>query len=82
MTEIHGPVWVVAEQSGNEVQAVSLQLIGQARKLADELGVAVEVILLGDRMLYYLLYQYDQDFGELFKVAADFEDEIDRNPEN
>jgi lon-related putative ATP-dependent protease len=39
----------------------------------------VKVVLLGDRMLYYLLYQYDRDFAELFKVAADFEEQMDRS---
>jgi lon-related putative ATP-dependent protease len=42
----------------------------------------VKVVLLGDRMLYYLLHQHDRDFGELFKVAADFEEQMDRTPEN
>jgi predicted ATP-dependent protease len=41
----------------------------------------VKVVLLGDRMLYYLLSQYDPDFNELFKVAADFADEVERTPE-
>lgn len=39
----------------------------------------VKIIVFGDRLLYYLLQQYDPDFGELFKVAADFEDRIERN---
>ena len=38
-----------------------------------------KVLLLGDRLLYYLLSRYDQDFLELFKVEADFEDDLDRN---
>lgn len=42
----------------------------------------IKVILLGDRLLYYLLYQYDSDFAELFKIAADFEDEMERNEDN
>lgn len=42
----------------------------------------IKVVLLGDRFLYYLLYEYDPDFGELFKVQADFESRIDRTPEN
>jgi predicted ATP-dependent protease len=41
----------------------------------------VKVVLLGDRMLYYLLSQADPDFNELFKVAADFADEVERTPE-
>ena len=39
----------------------------------------VKIVLFGDRLLYYLLQQYDPDFNELFKVAADFEDRIERN---
>jgi len=37
------------------------------------------VVLLGERLLYYLLYQLDPDFRELFKVAADMTEEIDRS---
>lgn len=39
--------------------------------------LSIKVVLLGDRLLYYLLSQYDPDFGELFKVEADFEEQID-----
>jgi len=39
----------------------------------------VKIVLFGDRLFYYLLQQYDPDFDELFKVAADFEDRIERN---
>ncbi|HLF98217.1 MAG TPA: Lon protease family protein, partial [Methylococcaceae bacterium] len=42
----------------------------------------VKVVLMGDRLLYYLLAQYDPEFSELFKVAADFEDETPRSAEN
>ncbi len=44
----HGPIWVVAEQINNRILAESLQLTGHARKLADELGAAVEIVLLGE----------------------------------
>ena len=36
----------------------------------------------GERILYYLLQAYDPEFLDLFKVAADFDDQIDRTPEN
>jgi len=42
----------------------------------------IKVVILGDRMLYYLLQEYDPDFSELFKVQADFEERIDRSDEN
>lgn len=41
----------------------------------------VKVVLFGDRLLYYLLQAYDPEFNELFKVAADFEEVIDRSTE-
>ncbi|RMF05621.1 MAG: ATP-dependent protease, partial [Chloroflexi bacterium] len=42
----------------------------------------VKIVLIGDRMLYYLLCEHDPDFSELFKVVVDFEEEMDRTPEN
>ena len=33
-------------------------------------------------MLYYLLSHYDPDFLDLFKVEADFEDDLDRDDES
>ena len=50
MGQEHRAVWVIAEQIDCNLQAVSLQLIGQARKLADQLGSRVEAILLGDNI--------------------------------
>ena len=41
----------------------------------------IRVVLVGDRQLYYQLSEHDPDFGELFKVAADFEDDMPRQPE-
>jgi len=37
----------------------------------------VKVVLFGERMLYYLLYEWDPEFRELFKVAADFEETVE-----
>ncbi len=39
----------------------------------------VKVILIGSPLLYYLLYEYDEDFRKLFKVKADFDNQIDRS---
>ncbi len=65
------------------------------RSLGDDLGfvstVTLEpepipldskVILIGERIHYYLLDALDPEFRNLFKVAADFEDEIQRTPDN
>lgn len=48
----------------------------------EPIALDVKVILLGERHLYYLLYEYDPDFSELFKVTADFEDQMPRNEAN
>lgn len=61
------------------------QMFGMASTVSLEpepIPLEVKVVLLGERLLYYLLYEYDPDFGELFKVEVDFEDEMDRSPEN
>jgi len=42
----------------------------------------VKVILIGDPFTYQLLYAYDPEFKELFKVKADFETRMDRTEEN
>jgi len=41
----------------------------------------VKVVLVGERLLYYLLSAFDSEFKDLFKVAADFEEHMDRSPE-
>jgi predicted ATP-dependent protease len=41
----------------------------------------VKVVLLGERLLFYLLQAFDPDFRDLFKVAADFEDRVNRDEE-
>jgi predicted ATP-dependent protease len=35
--------------------------------------LSVKVVLLGSRTLYYLLREFDPEFQDLFKIAADFE---------
>ncbi|NMG74061.1 Lon protease family protein [Aromatoleum diolicum] len=42
----------------------------------------LKVVLVGDREMFYLLTEHDPDFPELFKVAADFDDDMPRTDEN
>jgi len=64
----------------------------QIRSVPDLLGVAsaetllpeaipleVKVVLTGDPHLYYLLAEFDPDFRELFKIAADFDGDMPRD---
>jgi len=41
------------------------------------LPLSIKVILLGNREHYHLLRHYDAQFDPLFKIVADFDDEID-----
>ncbi|WP_375748644.1 Lon protease family protein [Vibrio sp. HN007] len=42
----------------------------------------VKIILFGDYRTYQLLQHYDPEFGELFRVTADFEDEMNRDDDS
>ncbi len=60
------------------------QMLGLAHTVSLEpqpIPVDFKVVLLGERLLYYLLYEYDPEFRELFKVVADFDDEMPRTEE-
>jgi lon-related putative ATP-dependent protease len=65
-----------------EVLGQTLSLISTVSLEPEPIPLDVKVVLLGERLLYYTLSQLDPDFAELFKVAADFEDQMDRTPEN
>jgi predicted ATP-dependent protease len=47
----------------------------------DPIPLNVRVVLIGDRMLYYLLASLDSDFQRLFKLQADFNDTGERSDE-
>lgn len=59
-----------------------LSLVSTVSLEPEPIPLDIKVVILGDRRLYYLLQEYDPDFGELFKVQADFEERIDRTDEN
>ncbi|NQW08944.1 MAG: AAA family ATPase [Alphaproteobacteria bacterium] len=42
----------------------------------------VKVVLFGDHRIHLLLSSMDADFGDLFKVAADFDEVLARDPEH
>jgi len=69
-----------------QAREIHIESLGQMYGLASTVSLEpepipldVKIILFGDRLLYYLLQEYDADFSELFKVAADFEERIERN---
>ncbi len=68
---------------------IQIESLGQVYGLINTLSlepepipIKLKVILVGERLLYYLLSAYDPDFQELFKVEADFENDVTRNESN
>jgi lon-related putative ATP-dependent protease len=67
-------------------QEVRIESLGQALSLVSTVSLEpepiplnVKIVLIGERRLYYLLYQLDPDFPELFKIEADFNEAIGRD---
>ncbi|WP_404364317.1 Lon protease family protein [Marinobacter sp.] len=48
----------------------------------EAIDLDVKVVLLGSRRIYQLLNRLDPEFGQLFKVAADFEDTMPRDEDS
>ncbi|GAB0149303.1 ATP-binding protein [Marichromatium sp. PS1] len=48
----------------------------------EPIPLRVKVVLLGEHMLYALLAEADPEFEELFKVSAEFEERLPRDPEH
>jgi ATP-dependent Lon protease len=42
----------------------------------EPIEINVKVILIGDRDLYELLYEYEEDFRKIFKVRVEFDEEM------
>jgi len=58
-----------------------LSLISTVSLEPEPIPLNVKVVLVGERLLYYLLHNLDPDFGELFKVVADFEETMESDVE-
>jgi lon-related putative ATP-dependent protease len=59
-----------------------LSLISTVSLEPEPIPLDVKVGLYGNRVIYYLLTQFDPDFADLFKVQADFHEEMDRDEQN
>jgi len=65
-----------------ESLAQFLSLISTLTLEPETIALDIKIVLIGSRILYYLLYNYDPEFKELFKINADFENDTERNDEN
>jgi len=75
-----------ALKRGLQSEEIRIESIEQALSLAstvtlqpEPIALDVKVVLVGSPLLYYLLSQHDEDFAELFKIAADFDDRVARS---
>jgi lon-related putative ATP-dependent protease len=73
---------LLAKEIRIEPLAQALGLLSTVTLEPEPIPLEVKVVLVGDRLLYYLLAQHDPEFGRLFKVAADFDERIDRSDDN
>ncbi len=48
----------------------------------EAIPLETKVVLVGAPNIYYLLYNLDPEYSELFKVKADFDSRMERTPEN
>lgn len=65
-----------------EEMAQQLGVLATVSLSPEPIPLDVKVVLIGDPQTYYLLYAYDEQFEKLFKVRADFAQEMAWTPEN
>jgi predicted ATP-dependent protease len=56
-----------------------LSLAGTVSLEPEPIKIDLKVAIVGDRFLYFLLKAYDPEFSSLFKVTADFEEDMHRD---
>ncbi|RJX25787.1 MAG: ATP-dependent protease [Dethiobacter sp.] len=65
-----------------ETAGEQLALLAMTTLRPEPIPLDVKVILIGNPMLYHLLYRYDEDFRKLFKIKADFDTVMERSQKN
>jgi predicted ATP-dependent protease len=49
---------------------------GSSALKPEPIEIDIKIILIGDRDMYELLYEYEEDFRKIFKVRAEFDEEM------
>ena len=49
---------------------------GSSAMKPEPIDIDVKIILIGDRHLYEVLYEYEEDFRKIFKVRVEFDEEM------
>jgi lon-related putative ATP-dependent protease len=58
------------------------KMVTTATLKPEPIPLDVKVVLVGNPYVYYLLYNLDEEYRELFKVKADFESRMERNADS
>ena len=80
--------WEALKRSlgSSQIQIESLEqmlsLVSTVSLKPEPIPLNVKVVLIGERLIYYLLSTLDWEFPELFKVAADFEERMERSADS
>jgi ATP-dependent Lon protease len=79
-------VWKTLKRTLNhgklEIQPLDIFFpFGGAVLKPEPIDINVKIVLIGDRALYELLYEYEEDFRKIFKVRAEFDEEMEMNDE-
>ncbi|MBP2674568.1 MAG: putative ATP-dependent protease [Deltaproteobacteria bacterium] len=62
--------------------AEQYRLVSTAGLKPEPIPLKVKIVLIGNPEIYYLLYNLDEDYRELFKVKADFDHRIARTDDS
>ncbi|MFW5995672.1 MAG: Lon protease family protein [Halanaerobiaceae bacterium] len=68
---------IVVENIGEQYRTIPIKSLKP-----EPVAIDVKVIMIGNPLLYQLLYNYDEEFKKLFKIRADFDVEMERTPAN
>ena len=77
-------VWRTMKRTLNhgklEIQPMDLFFpFGTSALKPEPIEINAKIILIGDREMYELLYEYEEDFKKIFKVHAEFDEEMTMN---
>jgi ATP-dependent Lon protease len=81
-TLMEAGVWQILKRTLKSAEALiqsydPFSLLGSAIK-PEPMDIRVKIVMIGDAYMYYLLQAYDEDFKKIFKIRADFDNEVDK----
>lgn len=71
-----------SEQIRIESLAEMFSLLSTVMLEPEPIPLDVKLVMIGSPFIYYMLQHYDPEFPQLFKIAADFDTEMDREGGN